>query len=77
MNRSKEDLGDGTPGTTGCRTIDAHRRGASIAYEPLEWIAGFVGAGLTFAALTNTRAMARVLSLLPHNRIRKPDVQGC
>ncbi|WP_048876518.1 rhodanese-like domain-containing protein [Saccharomonospora saliphila] len=43
---------------------------ASTAYEPLKWIAGFVGGGLTFAALTNTCAMSRVLALLPHNRIR-------
>ncbi len=35
---------------------------------PLKWIAGFVGAGLTFAAVTNTCAMSRVLGLLPHNR---------
>lgn len=49
---------------------------ASTAYEPLKWVAGFVGAGLTFAALTNTCAMARVLSLLPYNRTRKPDAQG-
>ncbi|WP_338600394.1 rhodanese-like domain-containing protein [Saccharopolyspora sp. SCSIO 74807] len=41
---------------------------ASIAYEPLKWIAGFVGAGLTFAAVTDTCAMSRVLGLLPHNR---------
>ncbi|WP_372448874.1 YgaP family membrane protein [Saccharopolyspora endophytica] len=41
---------------------------ASTAYEPLKWIAGFVGAGLTFAAVTNTCAMSRVLGLLPHNR---------
>ena len=41
---------------------------ASTAYEPLKWIAGCVGAGLTFAAVTNTCAMSRVLGLLPHNR---------
>lgn len=41
---------------------------ASAAYEPLKWVAGFVGAGLTFAAVTNTCAMSRVLELLPHNR---------
>ena len=46
---------------------------ASIAYEPLKWIAGFVGAGLSVAALTNTCAMSRVLGLLPHNRTRTPD----
>ena len=41
---------------------------ASTAFAPLKWIAGFVGAGLTFAAVTNTCAMSRVLGLLPHNR---------
>ena len=46
---------------------------ASTAYEPLKWIAGFVGAGLTFAAVTNTCAMSRVLGLLPHNRTSTTD----
>ncbi|ASU77451.1 sulfurtransferase [Actinopolyspora erythraea] len=40
----------------------------SLAYRPLRWLAGFVGAGLTFAAISDTCAMARLLSLLPHNR---------
>ncbi len=40
----------------------------SVAYDPLKWIAGFIGAGLTFAALSNTCMMARLLSLLPYNR---------
>nr|WP_242688340.1 rhodanese-like domain-containing protein [Actinopolyspora sp. BKK1] len=48
---------------------------ASIAYEPLKWIAGFVGGGLTFAAISNTCAMSRVLGLLPHNRTRKGDAR--
>lgn len=46
---------------------------ASTAYEPLKWIAGFIGAGLTFAALSNTCAMSRVLGLLPHNRTSSTD----
>ncbi|RCW44461.1 rhodanese-related sulfurtransferase [Halopolyspora algeriensis] len=46
---------------------------ASTAYEPLKWLAGFVGGGLTFAAITNTCAMSRVLGLLPHNRTPKAD----
>lgn len=46
---------------------------ASTAYEPLKWISGFVGAGLTFAALSNTCAMSRVLGLLPHNRTAATD----
>lgn len=48
---------------------------ASTAYEPLKWVAGFVGAGLTFAAVTNTCAMSKVLGLLPHNRAHKADAQ--
>ncbi len=31
-------------------------------------LAGFIGAGLTFSAATNTCGMARLLALLPHNR---------
>ncbi|GAB3673870.1 hypothetical protein GCM10027597_10080 [Saccharopolyspora tripterygii] len=46
---------------------------ASTAYEPLKWVAGFVGAGLTFAAVSNTCAMSRVLGLLPHNRTPRTD----
>lgn len=46
---------------------------ASTVVEPLKWIAGFVGAGLTFAAVTNTCAMSRVLGLLPHNRTSRTD----
>lgn len=46
---------------------------ASTAFALLKWIAGFVGAGLTFAAVTNTCAMSRVLGLLPHNRSSTAD----
>lgn len=46
---------------------------ASIAHERLKWVAGFVGGGLTFAAITNTCAMSRLLGLLPHNRTPKAD----
>lgn len=45
----------------------------STAYEPLKWAAGFVGAGLTTAAITNTCAMSRVLGLLPHNHTPRGD----
>ncbi|WP_406690754.1 rhodanese-like domain-containing protein [Saccharopolyspora sp. ID03-671] len=41
---------------------------AGTRYEKAKWLAGFVGGGLTFAAVTDTCAMARALSLLPHNR---------
>ncbi|MEV4729942.1 rhodanese-like domain-containing protein [Saccharopolyspora sp. NPDC049426] len=46
---------------------------ASTAYDPLKWVAGFVGAGLTFAAVSNNCAMSRVLGLLPHNRTSRTD----
>lgn len=45
----------------------------STRYPSLKWVAGFVGAGLSFAAITNTCAMSRVLALLPHNRTHSPD----
>lgn len=48
----------------------------SLFKSPLRWIAGFVGAGLTFSGLTNTCGMARVLSLLPHNRSRPDDTRA-
>lgn len=48
----------------------------STAYRPLKWLAGFVGGGLTVAALTDTCAMSRILGLLPHNRTRSPDRAG-
>ncbi|MEU7865283.1 rhodanese-like domain-containing protein [Dactylosporangium sp. NPDC049140] len=41
---------------------------ASTVAEPLKWIAALVGAGLTFAALTNTCAMGMMLAKLPYNR---------
>lgn len=41
---------------------------ASIAVPPLKWVAGGVGGGLTFAALTDTCAMGALLAKLPYNR---------
>lgn len=46
----------------------------SVVVEPLKWVAAVIGAGLTFAALTDTCAMARALSLLPWNRSPSCDV---
>jgi rhodanese-related sulfurtransferase len=40
----------------------------------LKYLAGFVGAGLVFAALTNTCTMAMLLSRLPYNRTARCDV---
>lgn len=41
----------------------------------LKWVAGFVGAGLTFAAISNTCGMARVLGKLPYNRSSGADTE--
>jgi rhodanese-related sulfurtransferase len=42
----------------------------SIVFPPARYVAGFVGAGLVFAAVTNTCGMAMALSKLPYNRPR-------
>jgi rhodanese-related sulfurtransferase len=47
---------------------------ASIAVPPLRYVAGAVGAGLVFAALSNTCAMGNLLSKLPYNRGSSCDV---
>ncbi|SCF03441.1 Rhodanese-related sulfurtransferase [Micromonospora coriariae] len=41
---------------------------ASVAVPGAKWVAGFIGAGLTFAAVTNTCAMGMLLGTLPYNR---------
>ncbi|SBT39292.1 rhodanese-like domain-containing protein [Micromonospora auratinigra] len=41
---------------------------ASVLVPGLKWVAAFIGAGLTFAALTNTCAMGMLLGKLPYNR---------
>lgn len=40
----------------------------SLRYRPAVALAGAIGAGLTFSAVTDTCGMARVLALLPRNR---------
>ncbi|GAA1387956.1 rhodanese-like domain-containing protein [Catellatospora chokoriensis] len=40
----------------------------SIWFPAARYLAGFIGAGLTFAALTDTCAMGMMLSKLPYNR---------
>ncbi|MEU1811945.1 rhodanese-like domain-containing protein [Micromonospora aurantiaca (nom. illeg.)] len=40
----------------------------SVFVPGLMWVAAFIGAGLTFAALTNTCAMGMLLGKLPYNR---------
>ncbi|WP_433530420.1 rhodanese-like domain-containing protein [Micromonospora sp. CA-263727] len=49
---------------------------ASVFVPGLKWVAGFIGAGLTFAALTNTCAMGLLLSRLPYNRGASCDLDG-
>ncbi|BBY88863.1 rhodanese-like domain-containing protein [Mycolicibacterium tokaiense] len=49
---------------------------ASIAAPRLKWVAGAVGGGLTFAALSNTCAMGTLLSKLPYNRGASCDAQS-
>jgi len=41
---------------------------ASVAFPPARFLAGFIGAGLTFSAVTNTCGMAMMLAKLPYNR---------
>jgi hypothetical protein len=48
---------------------------ASIFVPGLKWVAAFIGAGLTFAALTNTCAMGMALARLPYNRGAACDAQ--
>ncbi|MGC5311685.1 rhodanese-like domain-containing protein [Micromonospora zamorensis] len=40
----------------------------SMFVPQLKWVAGFIGAGLTFAAVSNTCAMGMMLGKLPYNR---------
>jgi len=41
-----------------------------------KWIAGGVGAGLTFSAASNTCAMGTMLSKLPYNKTADGDIAG-
>ncbi len=49
---------------------------ASVVFPPAKWIAGGVAAGLTYSAVSNTCAMAAVLSKLPYNRTDACDIAG-
>ncbi|WP_116244445.1 rhodanese-like domain-containing protein [Nocardiopsis sp. FIRDI 009] len=50
---------------------------ASLWWPPAVWIAAFIGAGLTFAALSDTCAMGTLLTKLPYNRPREAiDVEA-
>jgi rhodanese-related sulfurtransferase len=48
----------------------------SVFVPSLKYVSGFVGAGLAFAAVTNTCAMGMALSKLPYNRGAGCDVEG-
>ncbi|MEV4463480.1 rhodanese-like domain-containing protein [Micromonospora echinofusca] len=41
----------------------------------LKWVAGLIGAGLTFAAVADTCALGRLLGRLPYNRGASCDVE--
>jgi rhodanese-related sulfurtransferase len=45
----------------------------SIAVPKLKWLAAGIGAGLTYAAVSNTCAMGTALSKLPYNRTASAD----
>ena len=40
----------------------------SVAVPRLKWLAAAIGAGLSYAAISNTCAMGTALSKLPYNR---------
>jgi rhodanese-related sulfurtransferase len=48
----------------------------SVWVPAARFVAGFIGAGLTFAALSNTCAMGMLLSKLPYNRANTCDVNA-
>jgi hypothetical protein len=47
----------------------------SLFVPKVKYLSGFVGAGLTIAALTNTCAMGMALAKLPYNRSVGCDVE--
>jgi hypothetical protein len=51
------------------------RRGACVAVPRLKWLAAAIGAGLTYAAVSNTCAMATALLKLPYNRGAASDAK--
>ncbi|MGI9615446.1 MAG: rhodanese-like domain-containing protein [Acidimicrobiales bacterium] len=49
---------------------------ASIFVPRAKWLAGGVGAGLAYSAVSDTCAMAAVLSKVPYNRTDRCDIAG-
>lgn len=50
--------------------------GGLLLWRPLTLISVFVGGGLTFAALTDTCGMAKLLSKLPYNQQSSCDIRA-
>jgi hypothetical protein len=48
----------------------------SVAVPRLKWLAAAIGAGLTYAAISNTCAMGTALSKLPYNRGATSDARA-
>lgn len=49
---------------------------ASVVVPRAKWLAGGVGAGLFYSAVSDTCAMAAVLAKLPYNRVDGCDIEG-
>ena len=49
---------------------------ASVVFPPAKWAAALIGAGLAFAAVSNTCVMGMLLSKLPYNRGPRTDLDG-
>ncbi|WP_440107381.1 rhodanese-like domain-containing protein [Streptosporangium sp. H16] len=49
---------------------------ASVWWPPARYLAGLIGAGLTFAAVTDTCAMGMALARLPYNRGPRFDAEA-
>lgn len=49
---------------------------ASVVFPPAKWVAAFIGAGLAFAAMSNTCMMGMLLARLPYNRGARADLDG-
>lgn len=49
---------------------------SSVVYPRAKWVAAFIGAGLSFAALSDTCTMGMLLAKLPYNRGPRTDLDG-
>jgi rhodanese-related sulfurtransferase len=49
---------------------------ASVLFPPAKWVAAFIGAGLTFAAVSGTCAMGMLLAKLPYNRGPRTNISA-